>query len=398
MGAPYSLVTLQMAGYAARDKNGSVYPNETAPSARWDEVVPAKGSAFSLKPDLNDHKVYMDELVNMLNKKYGKSTGSGGIRGYALDNEPGLWSGTHSRIHPLKTSVAEMINKSVALSKAVKAVDSGAEIFGAVTYGFSENYNLQDAPDWDSYKNSYPTYLDAYLGNLKKASVTANKRLLDVLDIHWYPEAQGVTLGGQKLRITENNSDPGVAKARMQAPRSLWDPTYTEDSWIGQWQASTAFPLIPKLQASINKYYPGTKLAITEFDYGANGHISGGIATADVLGIYGKYGVYFSSYWGDVNGYVSSAYKLFRNFDGKKSTYGDTNINATNPDTENLSVYASTEGNGGKAHVILINKKDVPVTVRVNLANITATTGAVYGFDALSTDIRKLGDVAVSQG
>ncbi|MFZ4462167.1 MAG: glycoside hydrolase family 44 protein, partial [Patescibacteria group bacterium] len=305
MGAPYSLVTLQMAGYVARDKNGPVYANETAPSARWDEVIPAKGSAFSLTPDLGDHKVYMDELVNMLSKKYGKSTATGGIRGYALDNEPGLWVGTHSLIHPLKTTIAEMIKKSVALSKAVKAVDAGAEIFGAVTYGFSENYNLQDAPDWDNYKNTYATYLDAYLANLKQASTVANKRLLDVLDIHWYPEAQGATLGGQKIRITENNTDPGVAKARMQAPRSLWDPTYIEDSWIGQWQASTAFPLIPKLQASINKYYPGTKLAITEFDYGANGHISGGIATADALGIYGKYGVYFSSYWGDVNGYVS---------------------------------------------------------------------------------------------
>ncbi|MFZ4461148.1 MAG: PKD domain-containing protein, partial [Patescibacteria group bacterium] len=116
------------------------------------------------------------------------------------------------------------------------------------------------------------------------------------------------------------------------------------------------------------------------------------------LGIYGKYGVYFSSYWGDANGYVSSAYKLFRNFDGNKSTYGDTNIDATNPDIENLSVYASTEGNGGKTHVILINKKDTPVTVRVNLANITATNGAVYGFDASSTNVRKFGDVTVSQG
>lgn len=69
----------------------------------------------------------------------------------------------------------------------------------------------------------------------------------------------------------------------MQAPRALWDPTYTEDSWIGQWFSATALPLIPKLQGTIDKNYPGTKLAITEFDYGGRNHISGGIATADVL-------------------------------------------------------------------------------------------------------------------
>jgi len=193
--------------------------------------------------------------------------------------------------------VKEMIDKSIALSKAVKNVDDSAEIFGTVTYGFNENYNLQDAPDWLSYSATYQTYIDAFLASMKQASDTAGKRLVDVLDIHWYPEAQGTNASGGKTRITEDNTDPGVATARMQAPRSLWDPSYTEDSWIGQWFASTAFPLIPKLKSSIEKYNPGTKLAITEFDYGARNHISGGIATADVLGIYGKYGVYFSTYW-----------------------------------------------------------------------------------------------------
>lgn len=63
-----------------------------------------------------------------------------------------------------------MLQKSVALSKAVKNIDSSAEIFGPVTYGFNENYNLQDATDWSSYSSTYPTYLDAYLGEIKKAS------------------------------------------------------------------------------------------------------------------------------------------------------------------------------------------------------------------------------------
>ncbi len=395
LGVAYSLVTMPMAGYVARDKNGTVNQNETAPSNRWDDVVVAKNSAFSLTPNLTDGHVYSDEFINFLVNKYGKANTATGIKGYALDNEPALWTSTHSRLHPNKVTVSEMITRSTALSKAIKAVDATAEIFGAVTYGFGEHYNLQDAPDWSNYSSTYATYIDAFLANLKSASDTQGKRLLDVLDIHWYPEAQGTTLAGNKVRILENNSDPDVARARMQAPRSLWDPTYREDSWIGQWYASTAFPLIPKLKASIDRYYPGTKLAITEFDYGGNNHISGGIATADVLGIYGKYGVYFSSYWGNVDGYVSSAYKLYRNVDGANTTFGDTEIDATNPDIENTSIYASTEGAGGKAHVILINKKNTPVNIHLNLANITANKADVYGFDATNTAITKRASVNV---
>ena len=259
----------------------------------------------------------MDEEVNFLVNKYGKANSNTGIKGYSLDNEPALWPSTHPRIHPNKTTVKEMIEKSTATALAVKNIDPSAEIFGAVTYGFAENYHMQDAPDWSDY-SSYASYIDAYLAKLKQASDTSGKRLLDVLDVHWYPEAQGANNSGGKTRITEDNTDVGVANARMQAPRSLWDPSYVEDSWIGQWFTHDAFPLIPKLKSSIAAQYPGTKLAFTEFDYGGKNHISGGIATADVLGIFGKYEVYFATYWGDITGYTSSAYKLYRNYDGNK--------------------------------------------------------------------------------
>ncbi|WP_217492985.1 glycoside hydrolase family 44 protein, partial [Bacillus velezensis] len=67
----YSLVTLPMAGYVAKDGNGSVQESEKAPSARWNQVVNAKNAPFQLQPDLNDNQVYADEFVNFLVKKYG---------------------------------------------------------------------------------------------------------------------------------------------------------------------------------------------------------------------------------------------------------------------------------------------------------------------------------------
>ena len=51
------------------------------------------------------------------------------------------------------------------------------------------------------------------------------QRTLDILDIHYYPQASGVT---------SNKTDAATAALRLRSTRSLWDPTYTDESWIAQ--------------------------------------------------------------------------------------------------------------------------------------------------------------------
>jgi len=217
-----SLITLQMAGYAARDKNGPVSVGETAPSSRWVEVRPRKGAAFSTAPSTADGYVYMDEMVNLLVQRYGPASSPTGVKAYALDNEPDLWSHTHPRIHPNPVGCVELIARSTPLAHAVKDVDPDALMFGPVSYGFNGYLSLQDAPDWNAVRGSHSWFLDYYLERMRIASQAAGRRLLDVLTIHWYPEARG---GGS--RITFDPFDPNnieCNKARMQAPRTLWIP------------------------------------------------------------------------------------------------------------------------------------------------------------------------------
>ncbi|HOU90865.1 MAG TPA: glycoside hydrolase family 44 protein, partial [Polyangiaceae bacterium] len=111
----YPLVTLQMAGYVSADGDGTVTEAETAPSARWREVVAAKGAPFTTSPDPDDGRVYMDELVSFLVGRFGAAA-DGGVRGYALDNEPDLWSSTHPRIHPDPVGARELVERSAALA------------------------------------------------------------------------------------------------------------------------------------------------------------------------------------------------------------------------------------------------------------------------------------------
>ncbi len=123
-----------MAGYVARDMSGSVPITETAPSARWDQVVYAKGAPFNITPVLTDGVVYADEMVNALVQRFGRQDGATGVRGYSLDNEPALWFDTHPRLHPSKVTYTELLSRSIALSQAINAVDSSAEVFGPAAY------------------------------------------------------------------------------------------------------------------------------------------------------------------------------------------------------------------------------------------------------------------------
>jgi mannan endo-1,4-beta-mannosidase len=384
----YPLITLQMAGYVARDKNGTVAQNETAPSARWRRVLPKKGSAFVTSPDTADTAVYMDEFVNFLSQKYAPVSARW-FGGCDLDNEPALWISTHPRIHPDTPKCQELVDKSIALATAAKAVDSRQEIFGPVTFGFSEMNGFASSGDWNSVKGSMAWFVDWYLDKFSKASQTAGKRLLDVFDFHWYSEATG-----NSIRITDNvtgsDSRP-VALARMQAPRTLWDKGYVETSWIGLWFASF-LPLIPRVRQSIAAYYPGTKISISEYNYGGEDHVSGGIAMSDVLGIYGKYGVDYASYWQmyPTTNFTSAAFKIFRNYDASNGAFGDVSVSAATTDSTRCSAYASIAQSGDNVlHLVVINKLyDTTMTASVAITGtLTYNSIHVWGFDSVSSAI-----------
>jgi len=391
----YPLVTLQMAGYVSADGYGTVTEQQTAPSYRWKEVVFAKPMPFcepAGEPDLTDDYEYMDECVNFLVDRYGNASTPTGVKGYSLDNEPALWCHTHPRIHPDQPECQELVNRSVALASAVKDVDPFAEIFGPALYGFSAYESFQDAPDWNLVRNGYGWFLDYYLDHMSQASDAQERRLLDVLDLHWYPEARG---GGNRITDSLSYYSRENAEARMQAPRTLWDPDYIEDSWIGRWRGHY-LPILPTIQNSIDTYYPGTKLAITEYAYGAPEHFSGGIAQADVLGIFGKYGLYMCNYWGDNRSYVSAAFKIYRNYDGNNSTFGDTKVEAVTSDKENCSIYASVSGdNDSKLHLIVINKNfDYSINAEFCInSQRNFVSARVWAFDSSSSNISEISPV-----
>lgn len=370
-----TVLTVPINGYVAADKNGGGDVRNSGSNylqTRFKQEVAAKGAAFSLTPSTTDAYVYQDEFVNWVNANfpYAKTDSKRPIF-YSLDNEPDLWSSTHAEVHPAATTYAELVSKSIAYADAIKDISPGSLVFGPVNYGWHGYTTLQDAPDGGG--RDFQSY---YLQQLAQAESTYGHRLVDVMDVHWYPEATG---GG--VRITEQNNTDAVVAARLQAPRSLWDPTYTETSWITQWSTNGPINLLPRLNGKITQNYPGTKLAITEYNYGGGNHISGGIAQADVLGILGRDGVFAANVWrlATDESFIQGGFRMFRNFDGVSSSFGDTSVRATTDNVAGSSVYASLDSaDPNVLYVVAINKTNAPLPVTMQLARVlpgaTATT------------------------
>ena len=149
-------------------------------------------------------------------------------------------------------------------------------------------------------RRRHGNFLDFYLDQMKAADTTAGKRLVDVLDLHWYPEATGGGIGITGADTTRRGRRPPA----MQAPRSLWDPTYIETSWITDPASTTTAPinLIPRMQDAHRRALPRHRPRPSPSGTTAAAATSAAaIAAADVLGIFGREGVELASMW-ELNG------------------------------------------------------------------------------------------------
>src|SRR6476469_340938 len=164
-------------------------------------------------------------------------------------------------------------------------------------------------------------------------------RILDYLDLHFYQQANGVALAPA--------GDALQQALRLRSTRALWDPSYNDESYIRDLDTGAYLQMIPRMKSWVTDNYPGTKLAITEYNWGALDHINGALTQADILGIFGREGVdlatLFDSPFGDGGSFKPNlpgafAFRMYRNYDGKGSMFGDTSVQATSSAQDKLAI------------------------------------------------------------
>ena len=353
------LTTIPMQGWVSADEAGPVDIN--APNiSRFYPIAARKGSAFSATPDLTDHLVYADELAFVTASAWSSSKPFG----FLLDNEPDLWSYTHPEIEKSAVTYRELFDKSIATSSALKDAVPSALVYGPVSYGWAGFQNLQGASDSNQYDGDF---LDSYLQAMEAESRAQGRRLLDALDLHWYTEARDTN--GE--RVTDDNNSASMVAARVQSPRSLWDSSYVESSWITTYTTNhTGIQLLPRMLAKIAASFPGTRLSISEYNHGGGDDISGAVTQADVLGIFGQQGLQGANFWALLNdeSYTFGAFRAFRDYDNAGSAFGDTSFAATSSNIAAVSVYASFDaGNANRLVIVAINRDSAAHTAKILL-------------------------------
>ena len=247
--------------------------------------------------------------INHFMAKYATAA-NGGLMFYDLDNEPMLWNSTHRDVHPSPTSYNEMRDRTWGYAAAIKAADPSARTLGPVLWGWCAYfYSALDGcgPGTDYASHGNLNFVPWYLQQMQAYEQLHGVRILDYLDLHYYPQANGVSLS------TAGNA--ATQALRLRSTRSLWDPTYKDESWIADVQDGPYVRLIPRIRQWVADYYPGTKLAITEYNWGGLESINGALAQADVLGIFGREGLDLATLWGppEINQPGMFAFRMYRN-------------------------------------------------------------------------------------
>jgi Glycoside hydrolase family 44 len=389
--ATTSLV-LPTLGWVAKDRdNGSVsvgVPSQGGPPvqpggdaiAGYDPTanrkrtsVPSRarlGTPFPAYPNLADPTVAQDEWVNHLTRKFGRAA-DGGVRYYELDNEPEFWSLIHTDVHPAQQTYEQIRDNMLDYANAIKDVDPTALTVGPNIAHWSCYFYppIDGGPKWyfdhpDNYHAHGDMPLFAWLlDQIRQRDEAAGRRSLDVFGFHIYPA---------QWAWANSDDSPTTAALRLRTTRILWDRNYVEESWIKDKMAA-----IPRIRDWINKYYPGTKIACTEYSWGAFDKVTGAVALADVLGIFGREGVEMAAHWRELSSDEPAyhAFKMYGNYDSHGGTFMGTSFSISSSADSLLTCYASQLDQGHLLLMVVNQSPESDLTPTIQLRNLGNALG-----------------------
>jgi hypothetical protein len=285
----------------------------------------------------------------------------------------------------------------------VKSNDPNALVLGPEEWGWNGYFYSGYDQQWASHNNWNPVnfpdrnanggwdYMPWLLDQIRQHDANTGKRFLDYFTLHCYPQgnSQGTFEYGNDVSTT-------AQLLRNRSTRQFWDTNYADPSWI-----NSIVMLIPRMKNWVATNYPGTKIGITEYNWGAETNINGATAQADLLGIFGREGLDLATRWTTPTNTSPTykAMKLYRNYDGNKSMFGDTSVSATGPNPDNVSTFAAVRSADGALTVMVINKQlTAGATLTLNLTNFSSGGIARVWQLTSANAINHLADAALTNG
>jgi uncharacterized protein (TIGR03437 family) len=348
---------------------------------------------------------FSQQWLSQLLSTYGPGN-TGGVRIWQMDNEPEWWYGVHIDVYQQAAAYDDMMARNLKWAQAVKAIDSTALVSGPVPAGWSgmlfsrldmddgwgkSPYQYWDNPlDYQAHGSVY--WVPYYLQQMQKFEQQNGYRLLDIVDVHGYITPSG---------LSGSVGDAAMETLRMSSTRALWDPNYLVPGggYEDATGAEVAPALVPRMLQWVSDNYPGTKTAITEYNWGAPDTITGAIAQADILGIFGREQLDYGTVWTSLTPTTPAtfAFQTYLNYDGNGGHFGGTSVSATSSDPDSLSIFAALRYDSALT-VVVLNKTSVAITDSIGMADFTpAGTAQVWQYSSANLGaIVRQSDISVS--
>ena len=192
--------SFQLIGFTASNTNNNFDDWGYNNSAWWSGVQqnlagggtvnPSGGSEALVDgdPDLYLMQWPADSTVGILDRWFG----SGGLgldeemfEYWNMDNEVEIWSGTHDDIMPEQISADSFMQLYFNVAKKARAKFPGIKLVGPVPCNEWQWYNWNNSKI-DYAGNSY-TWLEYFIKRIAEEQISSGVKLLDVLDLHFYP-------------------------------------------------------------------------------------------------------------------------------------------------------------------------------------------------------------------
>lgn len=360
--------SFQLLGKAAA-KTNSNFPDWSYNGSQWwsgvhqnlaggGTVNPAGGGKALVEgnPDLYLMNWPADSTVAILDKWFGTS-GLGydktWYRYWSMDNEPEIWSGTHDDVMKTQIPAEEFMQLYFKVAKAARAKFPDIKLSGPVPANEWQWYRWgSDGILWNGKKYCWLEYFILRIAEEEKAS---GVKLLDVLDIHYYPSSTKPEELVQFYRVFFDRNYVYPEANGVKTVNGGWDNSINKEYILGRC-------------ADWLKKYMGAnhtvKLGVTETGLNDNMKNANVLASwyASTMGEFMKYSVEIFTPWSWNPGMWETVH-LF-------SRYGQEYfVDATSGQETFVSAYPTVNAASDSMTIFLINRhltetKDIQIDVR----------------------------------
>ncbi|MBA4849974.1 glycoside hydrolase family 44 protein [Emticicia sp. BO119] len=291
-------------------------------------------------PDLYLEKWPADSTTGILDHWFGvKGTGldKSKIIYWNMDNEAEIWNGTHDDVVPKPIPAEEFLQKYFAVAKKAREKYPEIKLVGPVTANEWQWYNWPVAINHQG--KNYP-WLEYFIKRVAEEQKATGTKLLDVLDIHFYPTT---TINEEIVQLHRVFFDRNYVYPGANGVKNVngtWDNSQNKEYIFG------------RINDWLLRYFGanhGITLGLTEMGIeGDNANITA-VWYASTMGEFMKNGVEIFSPWHWKPGMWETLH-LFSNYNESISIKGESSNETL------VSAYPSINSTQDSLTVVLVNR------------------------------------------